>query len=125
MSDRIFILAGLVLMTTGVLLVLIAAIGVHRLPDAFQRMHSATKAGTLGTALTIIGSLLAGEQIAPATAIVTILFMLVTVPVAAQLLGRAAYVSGATIARLVRPDPLEEVVDRQEAPLEERLGKRP
>ncbi len=122
--DQISIIAGLVFMTGGVLLVLIAGIGVYRLPDAFQRMHSSTKAGTLGTVLTIIGSLLAAEQIAPTTAIVTILFMLVTVPVAAQLLGRAAYVSGATIARLVRPDPLEHVVEREDAPLEERLGKK-
>ena len=43
--------SGVLLMAAGVAFLLIAAIGLVRLPDALQRMHSATKAGTLGTAL--------------------------------------------------------------------------
>ena len=48
-------------------------------------------------------------------------FLLLTLPVAAQLLGRAAYMSGATLRGLKGEDPLAEVVERQKAPLEERL----
>lgn len=116
-------LLGLALMTAGVIFLIIAAIGVLRLPDAFQRMHSSTKAGSLGTSLVVIGALITVPDIDPVIAILTILFTLLTLPVASQLLGRAAYVSGATIARLERPDPLEEVVEREDAPLEERLSQ--
>lgn len=119
----IITLFGMIVMTAGVAFLVIAAIGVLRLPDAFQRMHASTKAGSLGASLVVIGALIAVEDVQPLTATLTILFTLLTLPVASQLLGRAAYVSGATIARLVRPDPLEDVVDREDAPLEERLSQ--
>ncbi|MEH3039108.1 MAG: monovalent cation/H(+) antiporter subunit G [Sphingomonas paucimobilis] len=95
-------LAGVVLMAIGVAFLLVAAIGLIRLPDALQRMHSATKAGTLGTALIILGAMLLGEVARPQTGLLTILFLLVTLPFGAQLLGRATY--------LVRT-PLDGIVD--------------
>lgn len=85
--------AGVLLMAAGVAFLLIAAIGLVRLPDALQRMHSATKAGTLGTALVIVGAMLLGEVARPQTGLLSILFLLVTLPAAAQLLGRATYVT--------------------------------
>ena len=118
-------IAGVLMMLGGAIFLIVAAVGVLRLSDAFQRMHSATKAGTLGAMLTVIGAGLAGGDFQLSTGMLTILFLLITIPVSAQLLGRAAYVSGATIARLVRPDPLEEVeeMERQESPLEERIAR--
>ena len=50
-----------ILMILGTAFLCIAAIGVVRLPDAFQRMHAGTKAGTLGTMLVLVGALLAGD----------------------------------------------------------------
>ncbi|WP_235530376.1 MULTISPECIES: monovalent cation/H(+) antiporter subunit G [unclassified Sphingomonas] len=85
--------AGVLLMAAGVAFLLVAAIGLVRLPDALQRMHSATKAGTLGTALVIVGAMLLGEVARPQTGLLTILFLLVTLPFGAQLLGRATYVA--------------------------------
>jgi len=85
--------AGLALMTLGTLFLLVAAIGLIRLADPFQRMHSATKAGTLGTALVILGAMLLGEVARPQTGLLTILFLLVTLPLGAQLLSRAAYLA--------------------------------
>lgn len=96
---------GIVMMAAGVLFLLIAAIGLVRLPDALQRMHSATKAGTLGTALVILGALLVGEVARPQTGLLTILFLLVTLPLGAQLLGRAAYLSRTPIEGIDN-DPL-------------------
>lgn len=118
-------LFGMALMTVGTIFLTIAAIGVLRLHDAFQRMHASTKAGSLGATFTVIGAIFAGGNIEPATAIFTILFLLMTLSISAQLLARAAYVSGATIARLERPDPLEDVIDREDAPLEDRLRRPP
>ncbi len=85
------------LMALGVLFLLIAAIGVIRLPDALQRMHSATKAGTLGTALTVAGAVVALRGEGAGTGALAVLFLLVTLPIGAQLLGRAAYRSGTTL----------------------------
>ena len=44
-------MVAMILQALGAAFLLIAAIGVIRLPDPLQRMHSATKAGTLGTTL--------------------------------------------------------------------------
>ena len=39
----------------GSLFVLLAAIGLLRMPDLFTRMHPSSKAATLGTVLILIG----------------------------------------------------------------------
>ncbi|VVT08043.1 monovalent cation/H(+) antiporter subunit G [Rhizobium sp. EC-SD404] len=106
----------------GVIFLCIAALGVMRLPDPFQRMHAATKAGTLGAGLVIIGSVIAhGALDATIMGLFTVIFLLLTVPVAGHLLGRAAYVSGARLA-LSGEDALDGVLERSSLPLDERLG---
>lgn len=88
------IAAGLLILF-GALFSLIAAIGVLRMPDLYVRMHAASKAGTLG-----LGSLLlavavhSGDTSVIARALVALFFLLLTAPVGAHLLARAAYVSG-------------------------------
>ncbi len=104
--------AGLILIASGVAFLLIAAIGLIRLPDALQRMHSATKAGTLGTALVVIGVLMIGDVARPMTGVLTILFLLLTLPLGAQLLGRATYLSGAPLKGIAE-DPLAEELERE------------
>jgi len=79
---------AMILMTLGAVFLLVAAIGVIRLPDPLQRMHSATKAGTLGSALLLIGVMLSGTVQVGGTALLTIVFLLLTLPIGAQLLGR-------------------------------------
>jgi multicomponent Na+:H+ antiporter subunit G len=61
----------------GVAFITIASVGVARMPDVFQRMRAATKAGTIGTTLVVFGVLVAGAA-RPANGILTILFMLLT-----------------------------------------------
>jgi multicomponent Na+:H+ antiporter subunit G len=98
-------------MTIGVAFIVIAALGVARLPDVFERMHSATKAGGIGSTLVILGVLTAGGVTRPLTGLLTIVFMLLTLSVASQLLARAAYISGAELRRAGRGDPLADVLD--------------
>ena len=98
-----------------VVFITIASIGVARLPDVFQRMHAATKAGGIGTSLVVLGVLVAGGVARPLTGVLTIAFMLLTLSVASQLLARAAYLSGAPIEGLDRGDPLAGVLDRPAA----------
>lgn len=85
------------LLILGACFLLIAAIGIVRLRDPLQRMHSATKAGTLGSSLMLCGVMCAKVEGAGVTSAVVILFMLLTLPFGAQLLGRATYVSGTAV----------------------------
>lgn len=113
-------IAAVLLLAIGVAFIGVAGIGVARLPDAFQRMHASTKAGGIGVTLVVLGVLVAGGVASPVTGILTILFMLVTLSVASQMLARAAYMSGAPMEGLDRGDPLAGVLERQAVPLEER-----
>ena len=108
------------MLLTGVAFITIAALGVARLGDVFQRMHAATKAGGIGVSLVVGGTLVAGGYSNPLTGVLTILLMLLTLSAASQLLARAAYMSGADVRGLERGDPLAEVLPRQGVSLEER-----
>jgi multicomponent Na+:H+ antiporter subunit G len=110
---------AIILMSAGVLFITIAGLGVARLADVFQRMHAATKAGGIGTSLILLGVLVAGGVARPSTAILTIVFMLLTLSVASQLLARAAYLSGATM-RDIEHDPLATVLQSSSGPPDER-----
>jgi multicomponent Na+:H+ antiporter subunit G len=101
-----------VLLVAGVGFIAIASLGVARLPDVFQRMHAATKAGGIGTSLVVLGVLIAGGAARPLTAVLTIAFMLLSLSVASQLLARAAYLSGSAVEGLERGDPLAAVLER-------------
>lgn len=73
----------------------IAGLGLLRLPDVLIRMHASTKAGTLGVGLIVLGvSIHFATSLVIAKAILIISFMLLTAPVAAHLIGRAAYRRG-------------------------------
>jgi monovalent cation/proton antiporter MnhG/PhaG subunit len=59
-----------------------AALGVARLPDVFQRMHAATKAGGIGVSLVVGGALVAGGVTSPLTGVLTLVLMLGTLSAA-------------------------------------------
>jgi multicomponent Na+:H+ antiporter subunit G len=85
----VMILAGL-----GSALILLAAIGMIRMPDFYMRVSVSTKASTLGIGLILIASgayFDSFELVSRSTAI--ILFMLLTAPVGAHMLARACYKS--------------------------------
>jgi multicomponent Na+:H+ antiporter subunit G len=106
------IAAGLMLM--GGLVAVIAAVGLHRLPDVYARMHVATKPATLGITLCLTGAALAADTPSTATKLLlAVVFQLITTPVAGHLLGRAAHsaraeVSAYTVVDELRPLPTPE-----------------
>lgn len=81
--------AGLSLCVVGALILLVAGVGVLRLPDALARQHAATKAGTLGVGTFALGVAVAHPEWAPRTALVVAL-LLATLPIASTALARAA-----------------------------------
>lgn len=88
-------LAGDVLIAVGAILMLLAGVGLLRLPDLFSRMHAATKSASLGLACTLAGTaLLMPDLSAVVKLVVAIVFQFATAPVAAHVIGRAAYRAG-------------------------------
>lgn len=106
---------SVVLTVTGTAFVLIAGLGVIRMPDLFTRMSATTKAVTLGVGLLLAAAALHFGEIGVTTrAIATVVFLLLTVPVAAHLIGRAAYSSGTPLWEGTVFDDLSKVVPKQE-----------
>lgn len=99
---------GVILLVLGVVLMLIAALGVVRLNDPLQRMHSATKAGTLGTTLVVVAAFLLVDDVSLSTTVLTVMFLLFTLPFGGQLLGRASYLSGVKLEG-IDGDPISEL----------------
>jgi multicomponent Na+:H+ antiporter subunit G len=70
---------------------LIAAAGLIKLPDVFTRMHASTKAGTLGASLTLLAAALHfAETTVSIKSLIAVFFLMLTAPIAAHLIGRAA-----------------------------------
>jgi len=88
-----------VLILAGVGLSLAAAIGVVRFPDLYARMHAATKPATLGMVLLLAGAgVRLGHPGDLAKLALVGLLVLLTAPVGAHLIGRAAHRTGVATA---------------------------
>ncbi|MFE9956776.1 monovalent cation/H(+) antiporter subunit G [Micromonospora sp. NPDC005299] len=91
----------------GALLSLVAGIGVLRFPDVLGRMHAATKPQVLGVLLLLVGLALRLRTPSDLGMIALVaVFQLATAPVAAQMIGRAAYRSGRIDRELLDVDEL-------------------
>lgn len=104
--------AGLLLLT-GTVLSGLGALGLARLPDAYTRAQASAKTSTLG--LTFVFAAVAvhfGELSSAAKALGIVLFALLTVPVAAHTIARAAHRAGLPIGP---PGSLDELRARDEA----------
>ena len=84
-----------VIIVIGSMFSLIASIGLIRLQDVYLRMHAASKAGTLGSGLMLFALAVYATELSVFTrAIAGVVFFLLTAPVSAHLLARAAYLKG-------------------------------
>lgn len=114
--------AGLLLM--GAIALLLAALGVARLPDVYMRMQAATKAASLGIVCIMLAAAFHfGEVSVVARALATILFFFLTTPVTAHLIARAAYVIGTPMWEGTIIDELAGCYDQQSHTFEE-VGSR-
>ncbi|TVT56240.1 MAG: cation:proton antiporter [Azoarcus sp. PHD] len=84
--------SGIIL--AGALLCLIGAIGLVRLPDCYSRIHSASKAGSLGAALVLVGVAAASSGEMALEAVFAVLVLLATAPLAAHAVSRSAHRAG-------------------------------
>lgn len=90
MNWRESIAATLVLVGTA--FNLLGAVGLLRFPSVLARMHPATKSLTLGLTSVLVGSALAVTSVGDAVQLLLVAgLQFVTAPIAAHMVGRAAY----------------------------------
>ncbi len=84
-------LIGSLVLGLALIVLLIAALGVYRLPDALSRQHAATKAATLSLTLFALGAgLLAWDSAWTWRLLVLVAFLYAALPLASHALARAA-----------------------------------
>ena len=110
------VIAG-VLLVAGASLATIAAIGIVRFPDVLSRMHAATKPQTVGLLLILAGLGLRLRDVSDITILVLIaVFQLMTAPVSAHMVGRAAFRTGFFRQDLLVVDELTDGEDGATSP---------
>ncbi len=101
-----------VLLLAGAAFMLLAAIGILRLPDLFTRMSATSKAAGLGSSLALLAVAAHFTQLDVTTrAVAAIVFLFMTIPVAAHMVGRAGYLSGVAISSRTTVDELQDRYD--------------
>lgn len=100
----------------GATFALLAAVGVLRMPDVFTRMQAAAKASTLGLTCLLLGTAIDfGDAASIARAATIAAFVMLTSPVSAHVIARAAYRADVPLWSGTRIDELRDAQDREPA----------
>lgn len=109
------------LCTIASLVILIAAIGIVRMPDFYLRLSVTIKAATLGIGLLLAAAAVFFGDISVNTkAIAIVFFLLLTTPVAGHMISRAAHFIGVKLWKESVLDELKGKYDRTTHGLESR-----
>ncbi|NMB80582.1 MAG: monovalent cation/H(+) antiporter subunit G [Ignavibacteria bacterium] len=101
------------LIILGSLMILISSIGLIRMPDLYMRMSATTKATTLGVGFVLIGTAIFFWEVGIVSRLlIIIVFLLLTAPVAAHMIGRAAYIDGVKLWDKTSVDELKNKYDK-------------
>ncbi|ARM30080.1 monovalent cation/H(+) antiporter subunit G [Prosthecochloris sp. HL-130-GSB] len=110
------ILSG-VLLLSGTVFILLSAVGILKMPDLYTRMSATTKASTLGIGLVLLGTIIYWNDFGIASrAIAIIVFLFLTAPVAAHIIGREAYFGGVPMWEKTRIDEFRDTVAERRQP---------
>lgn len=82
---------GVALLALGVAVLAVAVVGVVRMRGLWPRLHAASKASVLGTAVILLAAVGTRDGTLIARAVLVCAFLLVTSPVAAHAIAHAAY----------------------------------
>ena len=79
----------------GLFFMFVGAVGVFRMPDAYHRIHAASKCTTLGlTGMLVAACLHLGGVNIVSKAVITIVFTFIATPIGSHLLSKAAHRGG-------------------------------
>ena len=85
----------MLLSAVGTVFILLAAIGIVRMPDLYLRISVTTKAATLGIGMILAAAAFYFNDFSVTSRVMAIIFFLfLTAPVGAHMIGRAAYYIG-------------------------------
>lgn len=85
----------MILSTIGSLFILVAAVGLVRMPDFFNRLSVTVKAATMGAGFLLVAAAVNFTEFSTTTkALSVIFFLFVTAPVSGHMICRSAYFSG-------------------------------
>ena len=108
-----------ILSTVGSLAILFASIGILRMPDFYLRLSVTVKASTLGVGLLLICAAIMFPDVSVTTkAIAIIFFLVITAPIAAHMIGRAAYFTGTPLWKGTITDELAGMYNQETHELE-------
>ncbi len=118
-------LLATILLLVGAAFMLVAAIGVVRLPDTFTRMQAATKGGAVGISFVMLALAVELARVGPSMrAALAVVFVVLTAPVAAQVIARAAYLGGVQLWEGTTRDDLRDSGDVERIVEEEARSRR-
>ena len=106
-------LLSAVCLVLGGFLSVAAGVGLVRFPDTLSRLHAATKPQILGLIFVLAAIALESRSWSTILVLVPILvFQMLTAPISAHMVGRAAYRGGNFRNELLVVDELKEAVDK-------------
>ena len=83
---------SLIFIGLGTFFIFTAGLGIIRMPDLFLRMSMTTKGATFGAGLILVGSIIFFNDVSvTGRSIAIIIFILLTAPISAHMIGRAGY----------------------------------
>lgn len=112
---------ALIIFLTGIgaIAILLASIGILRMPDLYLRLSVTTKAATLGIGLILVGAAFHFQNVGVTSRVLAIIFFItVTAPVSAQLIGRVAYLIKVPMWKHTIKDELSGMYDSESHALE-------
>jgi multicomponent Na+:H+ antiporter subunit G len=79
-------------LSIGTFFIILAGVGVFRMPDLYMRLSAAAKASTFGTSFLLLAvAVFFDSSSVTGQVIAIIVFVVLTVPIAAHMISRAAY----------------------------------
>lgn len=103
-----------IISTIGALAIFFASLGILRMPDFYLRLSVTVKAATLGVGLLLLCAAILFPDISVSTkAIAIIFFLFITSPIAAHMIGRAAYITGTPLWKGTIVDELAGKYDKE------------
>jgi multicomponent Na+:H+ antiporter subunit G len=108
-------LVAAVLVLGGATLMLLAAIGIVRMPDLYTRMQASAKAASLGSGLALLAAAFHFAELSVVVrALLAIGFIFLTAPISAHMIARAAYFVGVGLWDRTVVDDLQDRYDREQ-----------
>lgn len=102
------------LSTVGAFAIFFASLGILRMPDFYLRLSVTVKAATLGVGLLLFCAAIIFPDISVSTkAIAITFFLIITSPIAAHMIARAAYFTGTPLWKDTIANELAGMYDKE------------